>query len=157
MIWSKNYIFSQCTWHSKLALLKTSWQMLGELPHLNSPSSYLPYLRAFLSAWPCTSKGSKNMTSKSWKFNFYSVNSDVPFLLLIPFEVEGNKVPQLKALIYGEYEPMLDRNFNICQEVLKRTNLLHKQGFVDSEKETIVVACSFSFYKWDVWCKTCYI
>ena len=55
---------------------------------------------------------------------------------MIPFEVHGCKVPRLKALKYGKYETRwlsCGSTSSICQEVLKSGNLLHKQGFVETQ------------------------
>ena len=55
---------------------------------------------------------------------------------LIPLEVQGHTVPYLKGLRYGKDE---SKGLNcgctsvICQDVMKSDNLLHKQGFVDSQ------------------------
>ena len=55
--------------------------------------------------------------------------------LLITIEEQGHRVPHWKALSSGKYEPRRLRfgsSLNICQDVLKSANLLHKQGFDDS-------------------------
>ena len=58
----------------------------------------------------------------------------------IPLEVQDHSVPQWKALRCGKYEPRglsCGSTFNICQDVLKSANLIHKQGFVNSQMQTI--------------------
>ena len=58
---------------SKLSLFETSLQMLELQLQLSLLYSSLPYLRPF--QWgtvsPYISRGIKNMTSQSWKFNYY--------------------------------------------------------------------------------------
>ena len=62
-------------------------------------------------------------------------------MLLIPIQVQVHTVPQWKALTCGKDESRrisFDSTLSICQEALKRGNLLHKKGFVDSQMVTIV-------------------
>ena len=56
--------------------------------------------------------------------------------VLIPIDQKTYTVPHLKALDSGKYEsrePSCGSTFNIGQGILTITNLLHKQGFVDSQ------------------------
>ena len=56
---------------------------------------------------------------------------------LIALEVNSLTVPQRKDLRYGKYQAK-GLSFN-CQDALKSANLLHKQGFVDSQVKTTVL------------------
>ena len=63
-------------------------------------------------------------------------------VILIPFEVQGHKVPHLNALRYGKFESRelgCGSTSSICQDALKSDNLLHKWGFVDSQMKTTEV------------------
>ena len=60
----------------------------------------------------------------------------------INFEVEGHTVPHLKALKCGTYDSRglsCGSIFNICQDVLKIGNLLHKGRLVDSQMVTTAI------------------
>ena len=73
---------------SKLPFFKTSWQILEMPLELSPPFSSLPYLRALKwgTIWPYTSRGIKNTSSQSWKFNFYLVNLDFSDLTCCIFD-----------------------------------------------------------------------
>ena len=73
---------------SKLPFFKTSWQILEMPLELSLPFSSLPYLRALKwgTIWPYTSRGIKNTSSQSWKFNFYLVNLDFSTLTCCIFD-----------------------------------------------------------------------
>ena len=73
---------------SKLPFFKTSWQILDMPLELSLPFSSLPYLRALKwgTIWPYTSRGIKNTSSQSWKFNFYLVNLDFSTLTCCIFD-----------------------------------------------------------------------
>ena len=61
---------------------------------------------------------------------------------MIPLELQGHKVPHLKALRCGKDQSRelgYDSTLSICQDVLKSGNLLHKLGFVDSLMHTTVL------------------
>ena len=54
----------------------------------------------------------------------------------ILLEVQGHKVPHLKALRYGRYETRglsCSSTSSICQDILKTVNSLNKRGFIDSQ------------------------
>ena len=60
---------------------------------------------------------------------------------LIALEVQGHTIPPWKALRYGKYNSRgisCGSTLNIYQDILKSGNLLHKQGFVDSQFGTTV-------------------
>ena len=60
---------------------------------------------------------------------------------MTPLGVQGNTVPQWKALRFGNYEIKwlsCCSPLSISQDALKSGNLLHKQGFVDSLMHTTV-------------------
>ena len=73
---------------SKMPFFKTSWQILEMPLELSLPFSSLPYLRALKwgTIWPYTSRGIKNTSSQSWKFNFYLVNLDFSDLTCCVFD-----------------------------------------------------------------------
>ena len=56
--------------------------------------------------------------------------------VLIPLEVKGYTVPNLKALRYGIYEARglsCGSTSTICQGIMKSGNLLNQQGFVKTQ------------------------
>ena len=62
-------------------------------------------------------------------------------VFLIHLEVQGHTVPHWKALGSGKHEASglsCGSTLNIHQDILKRRNLLHKWGFVDSQFGTTV-------------------
>ena len=67
--------------YSKLVLFKMQWKMLRVLPQFNFLSLYLS-LKNLLwgTTWAFEERGFKNMTSQSWKRNFYQVDLDVSTL-----------------------------------------------------------------------------
>ena len=57
-----------------------------------------------------------------------------PVISFTPLVVKGHTVSHWKALRDVKYEPKglkWHSTFNICRYVLKRTNQLHKQDFLD--------------------------
>ena len=57
-------------------------------------------------------------------------------LFFIPLEVQGHTVPHWKVISSGKYEPRglrCSSTYDICQNVLKSANLLHKRDFFDSQ------------------------
>jgi len=59
---------------------------------------------------------------------------------LIPLEVQDHSVPQRKPLRCGKFEARglsCGSFFNIGQDILKSANSIHKQGFVNSQVQTI--------------------
>ena len=68
-----DWVLTKARLWSKLSLFKMSWQMLEVLLQLSPLYQSIPYLRAFQwgTVWPYTSRGIKNTTGQSWKFNFY--------------------------------------------------------------------------------------
>ena len=59
------------------------------------------------------------------------------------FEVYGHTVPHWKALRYGKDESRelsCGSTSSICQGILKSHNLLHKQGFVETQSIRTVIA-----------------
>ena len=60
----------------------------------------------------------------------------------MPFEVQVHTVPHWKALRYGKKCELrglsCNISLNICQDVMKSANLLHKRGFGDSQSNTTV-------------------
>ena len=68
-------------------------------------------------------------------------------IFLMPLEVQGSTVPNLKDLRYGKDESRglsWSCTSSIFQDVMKSDNFLHKQGFVDSLLQTIVRMCFIS-------------
>ena len=62
-------------------------------------------------------------------------------IFLLPHEVHGHTIRHLKALRCGKDDSRglsCGSTFNICQDFLKHENLLHEQGFVDSQMKTTV-------------------
>ena len=57
------------------------------------------------------------------------------------FEVQGHTISDWKALSGGKYESREQScgiTLNICQDVFKSYNLLHKRGFGDYQMQTTV-------------------
>ena len=65
---------------------------------------------------------------------------------MVPLEVQDHKVPHLKALRWGKFESKevsCGSTFIICPSALKSANLLHEQGFVDSQMVATVHPLAF--------------
>ena len=71
-------------------------------------------------------------------------------MILTSLEVQGHTVPHWKALRYGNDESRgisYNSTLNICQDVLKSGNLLHKRGFDDSQSHTTVISDENSYLR----------
>ena len=61
-------------------------------------------------------------------------------LCIFPW-VQDHAIPYWKDLRGGKYfqrELIFGNTINICQDIMKSANLLHKQGFDDSQSSTTV-------------------
>ena len=102
---------------------------------------HIPYLRAFKwgTVWSCT-----QWVSKIWQVKVETstfIISIWPVIFLIPFVVQDQTVPHLKALEYGKGGSRgfsYGSTFSICHDILKIENLLHNWGFVESQSSSIV-------------------
>ena len=68
---------------------------------------------------------------------------------MIPQQVYGHTAPDWKALRYGKGDSRgqsCGSTLNTHQDVLKSGNLLHKQGFFDSQFGTTVIYLSIESY-----------